>query len=110
MPGSLCVHPDCAARLPRSVDFCPYCGTRQRIAAVSPLPPPTPVPKPRPGPTPAPVPAPKPAVAAPEKKGGIGFWLVALALMFSFWLSFSDDKKPPPEGKMRQNAGQQQRK
>jgi hypothetical protein len=115
MPDVRCIHPDCAARMPRRVNFCPACGARQSVEAPRAVSPPQrPAARAAPATT-APMPAartPAPPVPARQagRRSGIGFWIVALALMFSVWLSFSDDKKAAPAGKMRQNASQDQRK
>lgn len=108
MPHVACIHPDCAARMPRRVNFCPACGAAQSVQERAPLP----VQRPRPASIPVPAKAQPPASppAKPERRTGIGFWIVALAVVFSFWLSFSDDKKPAPSGKLRHNASQDQRK
>jgi anti-sigma factor RsiW len=116
MPEVSCSHPDCLARMPRRVNFCPVCGARQEakalprvlpVRAVAEAPP---APAVRSAPTVPVAPAARVKVPAPERKTGIGFWIVALAVMFTFWLSFSDDEKPAQSGKLRHNAGQEQRK
>jgi hypothetical protein len=113
MAGFQCKHSGCGARWPRRVNFCPLCGASQV----------EPAPAPPPRQAAAPPQRPKAVTASPprqtvtvssakarEPRGGIGFWIVALALMFSVWLTFSDDKKPPPDEKLRHNAGQVKRK
>lgn len=101
MQAIRCSHPDCTARMPRRVNFCPWCGARQVREEVK-----RPVAQPVPVAVPAP-PRRQPVPAPAERKTGIGFWIVALAIVFSFWLSFSGDPEP---SKLRHNAGQQQRK
>jgi hypothetical protein len=97
MPEVSCIHPDCAARMPRRVNYCPYCGASQvREAMVMPakaganasprmtVPVPTPTPAPAQA---APAREPAQATKRESRSGGLGFWIVALLVVFSFWIS-----------------------